>query len=215
MTGLFHALQAAISFRTVYNMVTMKLAEKGEIRNRIKSILAGLSKEDIASKSLRIARSVEELESFQAANVVMLYLPIPGEVDVLPLAKEAWANGKIVVSPTACDHCHSMRTVICRPENEEMFHSGYGLRQPDRGLGELSPAEIDLVVVPALAFDPQCNRLGRGGGFYDRFLARDEVRAKTLGVAFAEQILPGVPIQPEDHPVDWVVTDTQTYTKES
>ncbi len=143
----------------------------------------------------------------------MLYLPIVGEVDTLPLARRAWSAGKTLVAPTACDHCRTMRTIFCRPENEEMFHAFHGLRQPDRGLGEICVDQVDLVIVPAVAFDRRCNRLGRGGGFYDRFLARPELHAKTIGVAFAEQIVEHLPVLPEDQPVDRVVTDQETFAR--
>ncbi len=101
-----------------------------------------------------------------------------------------------------------MLPVICAEGDEDLFHPEHGLRQP-AGV-EPEPIElIDLLIVPALAFDRQCNRLGRGGGFYDRFLARPELKAITVGVAFAEQIVETLPIHPNDRPVDLVVTDKE------
>jgi 5-formyltetrahydrofolate cyclo-ligase len=184
---------------------------KRSIRNRIKVMLESMPSDASASQSLAIAQKVSELEAFRSARTVMLYLPVPGEVDVLPIARAAWRAGKKILAPTVCDHCRTMRAILCCPVNEEMFHPHHGLRQPNRDLGELSIDQIDLVIVPAIAFDPRCNRLGRGGGFYDRFLARPELRASTVGIAYDEQIIPSVPIHENDRPVDVVVTDKKMY----
>ena len=187
------------------------MSMKQPIRKQIKAVLKGMSPEVAAAKSIAIAHRVAHLELFRTAGTVLLYLPIPGEVDVLPIAQAAWRVGKKVLAPTACDHCRAMRAILCCPMNEEMFHIQHGLRQPSRLLGELPVDQIDLVVVPAIAFDSKCNRLGRGGGFYDRFIGRPDVRARTIGVAFSEQIIENLPLQEYDRPVDVVVTDTDTY----
>ncbi|MBN1554504.1 MAG: 5-formyltetrahydrofolate cyclo-ligase [Phycisphaerae bacterium] len=184
---------------------------KQTIRNRIRTMLKAMSPDQVTVRSLAVARRVVQLDEFRSAGTVLLYLPIPGEVDVLPIAREAWRAGKKVLAPTACDQCRAMRAILCCPVNEEMFHPHHGLRQPNRDLGELAIDQLDLIVVPAVAFDARCNRLGRGGGFYDRFLARPELRAKTVGVAFDEQIVPDVPVRENDRPVHVVVTDTRTY----
>jgi len=69
--------------------------------------------------------------------------------------------------------------------------------------------EIDLVVAPALGFDRRGNRLGRGGSFYDRFFANDEVAAARCGFAFAEQVVESIPVTDSDEPVDFLVTDEE------
>jgi 5-formyltetrahydrofolate cyclo-ligase len=67
--------------------------------------------------------------------------------------------------------------------------------------------EIDLVVTPALAFDREGNRLGRGGSYYDRFFANEELKAPRCGLAFAEQLVDSIPATRSDKPVDFLVTD--------
>ncbi len=70
--------------------------------------------------------------------------------------------------------------------------------------------KLDLVVVPGLAFSADGHRLGQGGGWYDRFLARTRADCTKVGVCFAGQVVPQVPIEPHDVPLDLVVTDTGT-----
>jgi 5-formyltetrahydrofolate cyclo-ligase len=102
-----------------------------------------------------------------------------------------------------------MRPILCRPEEAEMFDISHGLRQPAWRQREVEIERIDLVIVPALAFDRAGNRLGRGGGFYDRFLARPGLGASKIGLAFDEQIVDTIPVGPNDIPVDIVVTDKE------
>lgn len=184
---------------------------KWMIRRRVQAVLKRLSPEAIARKSRAVADNVESLEAFRSARTVLLYLPIPGEVDVSPVARAAWRDGKRVLAPTVCDHCRAMRAIVCCPLHEEMFHPHQGLRQPNRDLGEVPVDQIDLVIVPAVAYDPHGNRLGRGGGFYDRFLARQDMRATTVGVAFQEQIVSHLPVHADDRSVQIVVTDQNIY----
>ncbi len=182
---------------------------KRHLRQHIRQLLAGISADDLLRRSRSACDRLGELPVFQRARSVLLYLPIEREVDCSALARAAWAAGKTVLAPTACDHCRSMRTILCPPDHEDLFHPAHGLRQPDRNLGEVDPASIDLVVAPGLAYDRRGNRLGRGGGFYDRFLARPDLHAQPVGLALAEQILDHVPAGPDDQPVASVVTDRE------
>ena len=182
---------------------------KNYLRKKLKKILEQIPPDVASVKSRAATERIISLDAFAQAEVVMLYLTIPGEVDTQPIARAAWAEGKTVVAPTACDNCKTMRPIFCRPEDDEMFRPHHGLRQPHRATGEVPIDQIDLLIVPAMAFDRRCNRLGRGGGFYDRFLANPKLHAATIGIAFAEQIVETLPIQPNDLPVEMVVTDEE------
>jgi 5-formyltetrahydrofolate cyclo-ligase len=178
----------------------------------MKSVLEAMPGELIAERSRTIAENIARLEQFRDAGVIMLYLSIPGEVNTAPLAHICWSQSKTVVAPRACGDTKRMKPAVCPPGDEDLIHPNHGLRQPS-GTDEVDIGDIDLVIVPALAFDEQCNRLGRGGGFYDRFLCIEQLRAVTMGVCFTEQIVPKLPIDPNDRPVDLVVTDQQIYAR--
>lgn len=81
-----------------------------------------------------------------------------------------------------------------------------GMLEPDPAIPGIDPSELSLVIVPGLAFDSSGNRLGRGAGFYDRFLSRADLRALKIGVAFDVQVVPRVPISSGDVAMDGVVT---------
>jgi 5-formyltetrahydrofolate cyclo-ligase len=176
----------------------------------MRAAIEAIDPEEALARSRQAAANLIALPAFRDARVLMLYLTIPGEVDTAPIAHAAWQAGKTVLAPKACGVRKLMKPVVCIAHDEDLFHPHNGLRQP-AGNDVVPSREIDLVIVPALAFDRRCNRLGRGGGFYDRFLADPQLRAVTVGYAFAEQIIGNVPMHENDLPVDIVVTDRNVF----
>ncbi len=183
---------------------------KKRLRTDIRTKLEAIPAAEALSRSRHAAANLVALRAFRDARAIMLYLTIPGEADTAPIARAAWKAGKIVLAPKACGVSKRMKPVVCIEHDEDLFHPHHGLRQP-AGNETIALDEIDLIIVPALAFDPKGNRLGRGGGFYDRFLAEPDLRAVTVGYAFAEQIIPNVPMHDNDRPVDIVVTDRDVF----
>jgi len=178
------------------------------LRQDMKSRLAAIGPEHVRTRSEAACERLAALPEFRQADVVMLYLPIPLEVDTAAAALAAWQAGKTVLVPKVSWEQKHMIAVTCRSFEDNMEHLNHGLRHPADG--EPWPLEgIDLVVVPALAFDRAGRRLGRGGGFYDRFLARPEFRGNTCGLAFAEQLVDELPCHDHDVAVNMLVTDQQ------
>ena len=185
---------------------------KKQARQNIKSRIEMLTESDILHKSAKIFCKLSEFPEFLAARVVMLYMPIPGEVSTEPIARACFQAGKVVVVPRPCPATRKMTPVVCDRENISDFDPSLGLRSP-AGQEIVEPENIDLIIVPGIAFDRNCNRLGRGGGFYDRFLDKQNCAAFTVGLAFTEQILPILPIDKHDKPVDAVITDIETFLR--
>ena len=161
-----------------------------------------MSKEQVQEQSALIIAQLEQMSAFKEAKTVMLYYPIHNEVDLRPLLAK-YAGQKTLLLPVT--HRHSMEV---RPyDGEEMMKRGkYRVPEP-----QTSPwsGKIDLIIVPGVAFDPLCNRIGRGGGFYDRFLKRHR-HVHQIAVAYDFQIKKHeIPHGFFDHPVDRVVTPTQ------
>lgn len=165
-----------------------------------------------ASAAARASRaacaSLMELKEFREARVVMLYTPIPLEVDCIELALSAWQDDKTVLLPKVDWSQRHMLALQCRSLDDEMVMGRHGIDEPAGG--EPWPLEeIDFIVVPALAYDRHGNRLGRGGGFYDKFLASGGMRAVTCGLGFAQQVLDRLPTTSTDYPLDLLVTDEE------
>ncbi len=182
---------------------------KHALRTDMKAKLSGMDTAAARAKSRAACEAVLALEEYDTARVVMLYLPIPHEVDTADVALRAWQAGKTVVVPKVDYDKWRINAVVCRSLNENMVTDLYGIPEPADA--DYWPAgEIDLVVVPALAFDRSGNRLGRGGGLYDRFLAEPDVKALLCGLAFDEQVVDELPAEHHDRPVDLLVTDKET-----
>ena len=181
---------------------------KPQLRAEIKQALSAMPADTAAAKSRRACRMLADLDEFRSAAAIMLYMPIPHEIDCIPAVLAAWQQAKTVLVPKVDPGHRQMMAVRCESMDDEMVTGSYGIREPARS--EPWPVEnIDLIVVPALAYDRKGNRLGRGGGFYDHFLAQPGVRAVKCGLAFAEQVAEEVPTTANDWPVDLIVTDKE------
>jgi 5-formyltetrahydrofolate cyclo-ligase len=180
-----------------------KKAQRAMVRER----LAAVAPKDRHDKSIRVCRRVEELDAFRHATTVMMYMPLPTEVDVTPLAIRCFQMGATVCVPKVNWERKDMSAVeVVRFEDQEMELDEHGIRVP-RGGRMVLPTLIDLIIIPGIAFDAQGNRLGRGRGYYDRFLAKIGRAVPKIGVCFDEQIVDEVPTGPGDMKVDLVVSD--------
>lgn len=144
-------------------------------------------------------------EHCHAYKFVMLYAPMPGEVDVLPFAVEMWRDGGVVCVPKLEQAVCGMTPVrITSFEHDlvpvalEGIHGGQGLREPRAGLSVVDSHTLDAVLVPGLAFDTRGGRLGRGAGYYDRFLSRLNPRTRIIGVCHDWQVVERVPMDEHD-----------------
>jgi len=182
---------------------------KAQIRKQIHHAMRSLGQQALEHKSSAACKRLVELPEFRSARTVMVYLEIPHELVTADLVKAAIAAGKTLVSPVVDPQRKIFHAAILKNVDSDLFISIYGIREPMHS--PVWPAEnIDFIVVPAVAFDVHGNRLGRGGGYYDKFLSQPDVHAFKCGLALEEQLLPDVPTHDHDVPVDAVVTDTRT-----
>ena len=167
-----------------------------------------MSAEQRSKKSRQACQNLVSTPQFQDASAVMLYLSLPHEVDTSEAILYAWQLGKIVSVPKVSWQQRHMIAVQINSLETDFSTSASGLRNPVTGV-PMPFEEIDLVVTPALGFDKKGNRIGRGGSFYDRFFANDELKAPKCGFAFTEQVIDSVPVTRTDVPVDFLVTDEE------
>jgi 5-formyltetrahydrofolate cyclo-ligase len=180
---------------------------KAEIRKALRAKLAGINEQARHQKSVAACGNIIRTAEFKAARTVMLYLSTPSEVETAPLALRAWQEGKTVVVPkVSWDQRRMLPTEITSLHQTGMTTTGPGIREPIAG--KPIPTEyIDLVIVPGLGFTPTGHRIGRGMGFYDRFLAQTDFLGLSVGLAFQEQIVDTLPILDHDMPLGMLVTD--------
>lgn len=150
---------------------------------------------------------------FQTARRIACFLPNDGEPDPLPLITLAWARGKAVYLPLLSEVRHDHLQFAPFTPNTPLVENRFGIPEPRASQRHMLPARcLDLVLTPLVAFDNAGNRLGMGGGYYDRsfaFLRQRHYWRKPclLGMAFAFQRVAALPTQPWDVPLYGVVTE--------
>ena len=180
---------------------------KAAIRRQLRETLAAMSDADRHAKSVAACALIAASPEFHVARVVMLFLSMPTELDTSPLALRAWQSGKTVVVPkVSWDQRRMLPVEITSLNNATMTTTGPGVREPIAG-NPVPLRDIDLVIVPGLGFTNTGFRIGRGMGFYDRFLAQSDFIGVSCGLAFEEQIVADLPILDHDVPLSMLATD--------
>ena len=177
--------------------------EQGALRAIVEQQRRMMTPKEVAEQSSAIISQIEQMSSFREAETVLLYYPIHNEVDLRPLLTK-YEGQKTFLLPVT--HRHSMEV---RPyDGEDMMRKGhFGVPEPQT---ETYHGSIDLILVPGVVFDHHCHRIGRGGGYYDKFLSK-QYRAKKIGVCYAFQLKKhDIPHMLRDHKMDRVVTPQQT-----
>ena len=185
-----------------------EMNNKPAVRRQLREALAALGESERHAKSVAACGLAAACPEFVAANVVMLYLSAPLEVDTSPLALRCWQEGKSVVVPKVSWDQRRMLPVEIHSLTAGLTTTGQGIREPVGDAGKPIPLNlIDLVIVPGLGFSASGYRIGRGMGFYDRFLAQGEFVGLSCGLAFEEQVVETLPVLDHDMPLSMLVTD--------
>ena len=146
------------------------------------------------------------LTAFRRARVVCCYVALPYEVQTWQMIEEMLRKGKRVVVPVARPHTKRLRLSEVRNPAVELARGAHGVLEPHPwALRPVSVRDVDLVLVPGLAFDRQGHRLGHGQGYFDRFLARVPKDVSTIGLAFRFQLVDCLPTASHDHAVQTVL----------
>ncbi|MDB5173446.1 MAG: 5-formyltetrahydrofolate cyclo-ligase [Phycisphaerales bacterium] len=182
------------------------MKSKADVRRHLKQLLGGMTEADRHRLSIAACGFLTASPEFTAARVVMLYLSTPHELDTAPLALKCWQAGKTVVVPKVSWDQRRMLPVEITSLQTGITTTGPNIREPIAG--KPIPLDLlDLVVVPGLGFSSAGYRIGRGMGFYDRFLAQPDFIGLSCGLAFQEQIIENVPVLDHDVPLGMLVTD--------
>ena len=176
---------------------------KQRLRSKILAILKIQKEEDRKRKSKLIEHKLFLSAAFKRAKTVMFYMSFGGEVDTTGMIKRAQEIGKKIAVPVCVrDRIMLRPAYLCDKGTLEL--GPYGIHEPVTK-EPVRLSELDVVVVPGVAFDKKGRRLGRGKGYYDRFLNKLSSRTRTIGIAFDFQILPVVPTVIDDMSVDRVI----------
>jgi 5-formyltetrahydrofolate cyclo-ligase len=176
--------------------------QKRRLRRSCRQIRNELGEATRQGASLSICGWIESWHVFQTSSVILAYMPITGEVDLTPLLERQPQKGWVLPRIIPEDN---HRMVFHPYVSGRLIRHPFGMAEPPPDLPIVPPSEVQLALVPGLAFDRLGRRLGYGGGYFDRFL--HDFTGVSLGVIFQALLLDHLPYGEYDVPVKWIVTE--------
>lgn len=183
---------------------------KSQLRRSVLRQRRQLTPQQVGSASQAVYEQMRFLKIWQQAENVVVYAPINNEIDTWPLIRSGWEQGMTMLFPRCRENEPGEMDLACVRCTEELQPGFKNISEPQAQLcrpPELFP--MDLVLVPCVGIDRQGNRLGYGGGYYDRFLLRTQ-GVWVAALAYSFQILEAVPHDSWDIPVHCIITETET-----
>lgn len=185
----------------------MILLAKNGIRNRMKKLREEMPMDVLVEKSISISEYLLGLECIKAAKTIMAYVDMPKEVKTDIIINTLLNMGKDVAVPVCVPASYEL--IASKILSLDELKSGhYGILEPKKEyLRPMAPDTFDVILVPGSAFDVYGNRIGHGKGYYDRFLSKVPQETLKIGLAFDFQILPRLPVEHYDIPVNCIITE--------
>ena len=184
-----------------------KQEEKQRLRRTMRALERQLSDKYKAASSRSICAHLLAMPEYQAASAVFCFVGTDHEIDTRPILAHALAAGKRLSVPR-CTGPGIMELRQLR-SLEELSPGAYGIPEPPESAPVMNPDDVDLAILPCLTCSHLGQRLGQGGGYYDRFLSN--YRVGTVLLCREKLIREEIPLEPHDYPIPWVLTETGLY----
>ena len=193
-------------FSKSVNIATL-MKDKSSLRIHFLELLKKQTSIQRQAKSRQIEQKLFNLQAFQEAQTILFYASLPGEVDTLAMITKALELKKRILVPRVMpDQRQMIPTQITTLA--DLKDGVYSIPQPSRNSSKEIPVEeIEAVIVPGLAFDQANNRLGRGKGYYDRFLSKLSKNTASIGLAFDFQLIDRLPTEEHDVPLTYIIAN--------
>lgn len=175
---------------------------KRALRERVLAEREGLSPEDVKAASRVVVAHLMAWPAFQTAAVVLTYMAFRNEIDLAPLLEQV--PGKRRVLPRMVQH-PTKELALHQYQPVGLRRYPYGMLEPDPAWQRASPENVDLALIPGVAFDRHGVRLGYGGGYFDRLLTR--LPGLTVGITYAQFVREELPYGPNDRRVQHILTE--------
>ena len=182
--------------------------DKSVLRKQYKQIRNQLTIQQVIENSEKIATSLFETTFWKNSTVIMLYLSFQNEVITDSIYRQGWQEGKTMLTPI-CSPQDGIMTMNKVASFSQLEQNRYGIRELPTSLQQIVPPEqIDLCLIPGIAFDRYGNRLGFGSGYYDRYLAKISPAVPRIALAHSCQIYNGIlPTDQYDLPMHYMLTE--------
>ena len=184
-----------------------KTEEKQQLRRTMRALESGLSARYKAESSRAIAAHLLAMPEYQEAGTVFCFVGTDREIDTRPILEDVLAAGKRLCVP----QCVGKGIMELRQVTDlrQLIPGAYGILEPSADAPLVSLDEVDFAILPCLTCNHLGQRLGQGGGYYDRFLSH--YRGGTVLLCREKLIREEIPLEPHDYPVPWVLTERGLY----
>ena len=181
---------------------------KQSLRKELLLKRSELSPEFILENSKKIAENLINLSIYQKSANIMLYVATQDEVQTQEIIKSAQKDKKRIFIPLIIRKDNALLPSLVTDFEEELVQGVLGIYQPKKEFYRIyPPSTLEMVIVPGVAFTIHGHRLGRGGGYYDRFLSQLEGQIYSIALSFEMQIFDEIPFDVQDMPVDYIITE--------
>jgi len=188
---------------------------KQSLRKQLLIKRSELSPEFVLENSKKIAENLLNLDIYQSSNNIMLYIATQDEVQTQKIIESAQRDKKRIFIPLIIRRDNALLPSLVIDFEKELIPGILGIYQPRKEFYRIYPPTVlDLIIVPGVAFTIQGHRLGRGGGYYDRFLSQLEPKTLSIALSFEMQILNKIPIDIQDIPVDYIITEERVIRRD-
>jgi len=188
---------------------------KSEIRRQIRADRNNFSPEYQNQAANQLIKQLCQQDLFNQAKRIACFLSFDGEISTQPIIQHLLSNEKYCYLPKLKPFKPNRLWFMPYDHTSQMIENRYAIPEVDEGVNKaIAPSQLDLVLVPLVAFDLNCNRLGMGGGFYDATFAHFKSQKKRplfVGLAYSKQQIDDLPNDPWDLPLDGVCTDKKFY----
>jgi len=183
---------------------------KDNLRKNMLHQRKSMNVENVNDYSNKIIEKILKLPNFLNCKNIMLYLSFNNEVNTAALAKWCLVNGKTLITPYCIKETREIIPYEITNLTNDLCKSTFGIMEPKHDiLKKASIEEIDFIIVPGVVFDENCNRIGFGAGYYDRFLPKRAKKTSTIGIAYDYQVLNRIPTGVYDVPLDLIITENR------
>ncbi|WP_028022953.1 5-formyltetrahydrofolate cyclo-ligase [Enterovibrio calviensis] len=187
--------------------------QRQALRKHIRHQRRSLSEQDQQYAAAQLLMRFQQSDSVSQAKHIALYLSVDGEIDTTPLIEHCWITGKSVYLPVLHPFSAGHLLFLHYHQQSILLPNRYGILEPKLDVRDVLPVDkLDLICTPLVAFDQTGQRLGMGGGYYDRTLApwyETQQGAKPLGVAHDCQQVDALPIEAWDVPLPEILTPSR------
>ena len=189
---------------------------KPQLRTTLKATLAAVTPQSRTHASQQLCKKITTSDLYTSATTILCYASLPTEISLDPLITHALQSNKTICVPAVDWGEKTMHPVQIRSLDKDLQIGRYDLRSPRAGCKPVPSDQITLALIPGLGFDPSGRRLGRGAGFYDRWIEQRlacDAPITLVGACFDEQIVKRIPTDPHDQSMDLIVTPTSIFER--